>query len=41
MEEAGAAVFVGLIAEVVLSVPDGFSVTLAVSELVGEIAVVS
>ena len=41
MEEAGAAVFLGLIAEVVLSVPDGFSVTLAVSELVGEIAVVS
>ena len=41
MEEAGAAVFLGLIAEVVVSVPDGFSVTLAVSELVGEIAVVS
>ena len=41
MEEAGAAVFLGLIAEVVVSVPYGFSVTLAVSELVGEIAVVS
>ena len=41
MEEAGAAVFLGLITEVVVSVPDGFSVTLAVSELVGEIAVVS